>query len=93
LNGAVSGKDTFVFSGDYGLNTVNNFIASGGNHDTLQLDHSEFGDLAAMIRGGDIQQVGTSTLITNPHNAADAITLTGVSASQLESHPSNFAFV
>ena len=93
LNGADSGMDTFVFSGDFGQNTINNFIINVGNHDTLELSHAQFGDLATMIKVGDIQQVGTDTLITNPLNPADTIRLIGISALALESHPSNFHFV
>lgn len=93
LNGANSGKDTFVFSGDFGQVTINNFITKqNGNYDTLQLSKAEFGDLATMIRNNDIQQVGANTVITNPLNHADTITLTGISTSTLISHPSNFTF-
>ena len=83
------GADTFVFSGDFGQNTITNYNV---NKDTLQLDHSAFGDLAALIRGGDIQQVGTSTIITNPLNHVDTITLTGASATALE-NKGHFSFV
>jgi hypothetical protein len=94
LNGANSGGDTFVFSGSFGQNTINNFITKpGGNHDTLELSKAQFGDLATMIQNGNIQQVGNDTLITDPLNSADTIKLIGVSASELESHPSNFHFV
>ena len=94
LNGATSGNDTFVFSGSFGHNTINNFIAKDeGNHDTLELSRAEFGDLATMIKNGNIQQVGPDTLITNPLNPADTVKLAGISASELESHPSNFHFV
>jgi autotransporter passenger strand-loop-strand repeat protein len=94
LNGADSGKDTFVFSGDFGQNTINNFITRNmGNHDILELSKAQFGDLATMIKNGDIQQVGNDTIITNPLNSADTIKLIGVSAVDLESHPSDFHFV
>jgi hypothetical protein len=94
LNGADSGKDTFVFSGSFGHNTINNFITRDeGNHDALELSRAQFGDLATMIKAGDIQQVGADTLITNPLNSADTVKLIGVSALELESHPSNFHFV
>jgi hypothetical protein len=46
-----SGKDTFVFSGSFGQNTITNFITKdGGNHDTLELSKAEFGDLATKAR-------------------------------------------
>jgi hypothetical protein len=82
------------FSGDFGHNTINNFITKpGGNHDILEFSKAQFGDLATMIREGDIQQVGSDTLITNPHNSADTVKLVGISALELESHLSNFHFV
>jgi hypothetical protein len=94
LNGADSGKDVFVFSGDFGSNTINSFITKDqGNHDILELSQAQFGDLATMIKNGNIQQFGNDTIITNPLNSADTITLIGVSAADLESHPSNFHFV
>jgi autotransporter passenger strand-loop-strand repeat protein len=94
FNGADSGKDTFAFLGSFGPNAINNFITRDeGNHDTLELSRAEFGDLATMIKNGNIQQVGPDTLITNPLNPADTVKLTGISALELESHPSNFHFV
>jgi hypothetical protein len=89
LNGAAAGNDMFVFSGDFGQVTVKNFISSGGNHDTLLLDHSEFANLAAVI--AHTHQVGANTVITAP-NPADTITLTGVTASQLTASAHDFAF-
>ena len=51
LNGANSGKDTFVFAGDFGQNTINNYVGkANGNYDVIQLDHSEFANLAAVQR-------------------------------------------
>jgi hypothetical protein len=86
--------DTFVFSGNFGQNTIKNFATrEGGNHDILEFSKAQFGDLATMIKNGNIQQIGHDTLITDPLNSADTIKLIGVSASELESHPSNFHFV
>ena len=84
-----NGSDTFVFSGDYGANTITNYNV---NKDILQLDKSAYTGLASMISGGYIQQSGTSTIITNPHNALDTITLNNLSASVLESK-GHFSFV
>jgi autotransporter passenger strand-loop-strand repeat protein len=94
FNGADSGMDRFAFLGSFGSNTINNFIARDeGNHDTLELSRAEFGALATMVKNGNIQQVGPDTLITNPLNPADTVKLAGISALELESHPSNFVFV
>jgi hypothetical protein len=92
LNGANSGKDTLVFAGDFGQNTINNYVGkANGNYDTIQLDKSDFANLAAVQNAA--QQVGSNTVITDPHNSADTITLTGVSLSSLHFDASHFALV
>ena len=78
-----------VYSGDYGANTITNYNV---NKDVLQLDKSAFGDLASMISDGGIKQSGTSTIITNSHNALDTITLNNVSPTLLETK-GHFSFV
>jgi len=89
LNGATSGKDTFVFAGDFGQNIINNFISKGEwNYDVIQLDKSEFANLAAVQAA--THQVGSNTVITDPHNSADTITLTGVSVSSLHFDAQHF---
>src|SRR5262249_54107997 len=40
------GSDTFVFTNDFGANTIIDF---GKGHDTIQLDQSQFSDFAAVI--------------------------------------------
>jgi hypothetical protein len=81
-----------VFSGDFGQNTINNFDLKGGNHDTIQLAKSEFADFAAVI-ANTTQNAAGDAVITNPLNHTDTLTLSHVSVSQLESHPSDFFFV
>ena len=50
LNGANSGKDTFVFMGDFGTNTVKNYIGkANGNFDVIQLSKSDFGTNPAAL--------------------------------------------
>ena len=90
LNGASSGKDTFVFMGDFGQDTVNHYIANG-NVDVIQLDHSEFTDLAAVLLA--THQVGSNTVITDPYNSANTITLTGISETSLHFDASHFLLV
>ena len=46
-DGADSGHDTFVFSGDFGHDTVTDFQAGQG--DLLQFDHTQFADAAAVL--------------------------------------------
>ncbi len=92
LNGANSGKDTFVFTHDFGQNIINGFVAkANGNFDIIQLDHSEFANLAAVQAA--THQVGSNTVITDPHSPADTITLTGISLSSLHFDVSLFALV
>jgi probable HAF family extracellular repeat protein/VCBS repeat-containing protein len=92
LNGANSGKDTFVFTHDFGQNIINGFVAkANGNFDIIQLDHSEFANLAAVQAA--THQVGSNTVITDPHSPADTITLTGISLSSLHFDVSHFALV
>ena len=92
LNGANRGKDTFVFAGDFGQDTINNYIGkTNGNYDVIQLDKSDFANLTAVQNAA--QQVGSNTVITytDPHNhAASTITLTGVSLSSLHFDASHF---
>jgi hypothetical protein len=90
LQGAESGNDMFVFAGNFGQVTVDDFITGGPAHDTLLLDRSDFANLAQVI--ANTQQVGSSTVITDPLNRADAITLPGVNAAILTSNAKNFAF-
>lgn len=90
LQGAGSGKDMFVFAGDFGQVTVDDFITGGSAHDTLLLDRSHFANLAQVI--ANTHQVGTSTVITDPLNPADAITLVGVNAAILTPNAKDFAF-
>jgi probable HAF family extracellular repeat protein/VCBS repeat-containing protein len=91
LTGAVSGKDTFIFSDGFGANVINNFRAFGGNHDVIQLDRSQFSDLATII--ANTHQAGANTVIDDPHNSQNSITLTNLSASLLTGNPSNFSLV
>jgi Bacterial cadherin-like domain len=83
LNGASSGKDTFAFAGDFGQNTINNYMGTTkSSYDVIQLPRSDFGtDVAALLH--DAKQVGGNTVITDPHNSADTITLTGIQLTSL----------
>ena len=93
LNGAISGKDTFVFMGDFGTNTINNYIAKAGNFDVIQLSKSDFGTNPAALANDATQASGSAnTVITDPVNH-DTITLTGVSLSSLHFDASHFLLV
>ncbi len=63
-----SANDLISFSGHDGNVTIDNFVASGAAHDTLQLSAGNF--------GGAMTQVGSDVVIKD---ATDSITLVGVS--------------
>jgi hypothetical protein len=93
LNGTPSGKDTFVFMGNFGQDTVNNYIGkANGNYDVIQLSKADFGTTPSAI-AGDAAQVGSNTVITDPLHPTNTITLTGVSLSSLHFDASHFALV
>jgi Ca2+-binding RTX toxin-like protein len=77
------GADTYVFTGQFGQNTINNYNA---NKDIIELDQSQFSGLTAVQKA--TQQVGANTVITD--NAGDTITLIGVKLSQLHFDASHF---
>ena len=79
---AGSGHDTFVFSSNFGQDTVTDFNL---REDTIQLDQSEFANMAAVI--ADMSQHGGDTIITDA--AGDTITLVGVTTAQLLAHHHN----
>jgi hypothetical protein len=84
------GADTYVFMGPFGHNTITNF---NPNKDIIQLDHNEFADLNAVMKAALPTTSGTvitGTVITDPHNSVDTITLSGVSPSQLHFDASHF---
>ena len=82
-----AGNDTFVFHAGYGQDTISDFAAGAAVADVIQVDTSLFANFA------DIQshaaQVGSNTVIT--YDAANTITLTGVSVSSLNAN--DFLFV
>jgi hypothetical protein len=95
LNGANSGKDTFVFYGDFGNNIVNGYIGKAtGNFDVIQLSKADFGTNPAALVNDATQAPGSpNTVITDPHNSNDTITLVGVSLSSLHFDASHFQLV
>ena len=97
LNGANSGKDTFVFMGDFGRETVNNYIGkANGNFDVIQLSKTDFGTGPAALANlaNDATQAPGShnTVVTDPVNH-DTITFAGVSLSSLHFDASHFMLV
>jgi hypothetical protein len=81
LNGG-GGSDIFVFNPGFGKNRIDHFNPS---QDVLRFDHT-FANLTALEKA--THQVGANTVIT--YDAADTITLIGVSVSQLHFDASHF---
>jgi serralysin len=80
------GADTYVFTGQFGQNTITNYNA---NKDIIELDQSQFINLGAVYDAA--HQVGANTVITV--GTEGTITLTGVSLSHLHFDASHFLLV
>ena len=80
---AGNGHDTFVFTGSFGLDTINNFSPL---HDNIVLAQAMFANFAAVQI--DMMQVGANTVIT--YDSANVITLTGVKTSSLQAGDFHF---
>jgi Ca2+-binding RTX toxin-like protein len=78
-----SGADTFVFSkAAFGKDTITDFASTGAGHDVLQFDHSIFATNATAL--AHATQVGSNVVVA--YDAADTITLVGVSLHQLSAN-------
>jgi hypothetical protein len=71
-----------VFHVGYGLDTISDFAAGVSVGDVIQVDASLFANFAAIQ--SHAAQVGAHTVIT--YDAANTITLTGVSLSSLNAN-------
>ena len=81
------GRDTFVFSHNFGANTITDF---GKGHDTIELDKSQFHNFAAVIANA-ASDGHEGTLISDPSHSANTVDLLGVNIASL--HASHFFFV
>src|SRR5262249_28528528 len=84
LTGSV-GTDTYVFMGQFGQNTITNY---NPNKDLIQLDHNEFTDLNAVMKAA--LPTTSGTVITDPPNSPDTITLIGVAPASLHFDANHF---
>jgi VCBS repeat-containing protein len=75
------GHDAFVFDAHFGSATIGDFDV---NNDTITMDHSF---LSAFVAAAQQPNSGPDTIITNGH---DTLTLTGVTAAQLQGHLNDF---
>jgi hypothetical protein len=85
LNGD-AGSDTFVFGANFGIETINGFLATSAAADVLQFSSSVFADWAHVL--GAAVQNGSDVVITL--DATDKITLTNVSLASLSSANARF---
>jgi Bacterial cadherin-like domain len=77
--------DTFVFMGQFGQNMITNFDPK---HDIIQLDHNEFANLNAVMHAA--VKTASGTVITDPTNSADKVTLVGVDLASLHFDATHF---
>jgi Ca2+-binding RTX toxin-like protein len=87
LTGGGAGSDTFVFNSGLGKNTITDFSVS---QDVLRFDHTLFANATAsqVISQTHDSTAGAVIVI----DAADTVTLTGVTVAQLQAHLSDFQF-
>jgi Ca2+-binding RTX toxin-like protein len=74
------GPDTFVFTGNFGSNTITDYQYP----DRIELDKSEWGTIQTVLQNATAD--GQNVLITDPHNSANTILLEHVTVSQLHAH-------
>ncbi|MGR9210012.1 M10 family metallopeptidase C-terminal domain-containing protein [Rhizobium leguminosarum] len=79
--------DVFVYSPNWGHDTITNFVAAGSAHDAISIDHSIFADWETLFAA--IEQFGNDTIITA--DSDNTITLTNVAVSSLQSWDFFFA--
>jgi hypothetical protein len=79
-------SDTFVFAPNFGNDVIQNFIASGRGHDTIQFSKTEFNSFASVL--SHASQVGNDVVIAT---GSDSVTLKNVKIGALNSHDFHFA--
>uniref|UniRef100_UPI003F20702A beta strand repeat-containing protein n=1 Tax=Rhizobium sp. F40D2 TaxID=3453141 RepID=UPI003F20702A len=79
--------DFFVYSPNWGHDTITNFVATGMVHDTIKIDITVFADWAALLAASN--DSGSDTTITA--DADNTITLKNVAVSSLQSSDFQFA--
>jgi Ca2+-binding RTX toxin-like protein len=82
------GQDTFVFNKDFGSATIGDFNV---NNDTIDIDHSLFASVSALLASAHPANFGHDTIITDA--AHDKITLAGVTVAQIQAHPNDFHLI
>ena len=82
------GSDIFEFNIGFGSATIADFDVS---NDTINIDHSLFASLSALMASAQPANSGHDTIIADA--ALNTITLTGVTVEQIQAHPSGFHLV
>jgi VCBS repeat-containing protein len=82
------GSDTFVFNAHLGSATIGDFDV---NKDTIEIDHSLFESVSAIMANAHSANLGHDTVITSGAN--DTITLKGVTLAQLQQHQNDFHII
>jgi len=84
-NGSIA--DTFDFNGNFGTITVTGYQPGS---DTLNFDHNDFANIAAVEAHATKDSHGDTVIALN---ATSSITLMGVTLSQFEAHASDWHFI
>nr|WP_280950624.1 M10 family metallopeptidase C-terminal domain-containing protein [Rhizobium esperanzae] len=79
--------DVFVYSSNWGHDTITNFVATGSAHDAISIDHNIFVDWESLFAASE--QSGNDTVITA--DSDNTITLRNVALSSLQSWDFLFA--
>ena len=79
--------NSFIFAPNFGQKVINNFDPC---HDTLQIDHKIFADVAALMARTSDNSAGNAVIAANAH---DTITITGVTTDGLLHHLHDFIIV
>ena len=82
------GQDTFVFRPGFGSATIGDFSVS---QDTVNIDHTLFASVTALLASAQPIDGGQDTLITDAAN--DKITLLHVTPAQIQAHSTDFHLV
>ena len=82
------GQDTFAFSEKFNSATIGDFDVT---KDTIDIDHTLFANVAAILASAQPANSGHDTVITDA--AHDKLTLTGVTVAQLQLHSNDFHLV
>lgn len=83
-----AGNDTFVFNPHFGSATIGDFDTS---KDTIEIDHSLFANINAIVAAAQSANNGHDTVITDA--AHDTLTLKGVTLEQFKAHHDGFHLV